>query len=252
MGGEGEGGAVTFELRTRQPPDLNLSPPPPHSNSTPAFQVWTLLIVASLVSGAVGPALLTRLLGTLCMVAGLVNFAAPLVKVREILTRGSIGMEISPSMAVAQLACSVLWLGVGINKSDPVIAVPNGIGLCLSMFTGALFAILPWNAEGATSSSMATIASMTAARRPKGAPIAFMPVVNPAGEVDDDENGDDDDDIDLRDLDELLEGEDFDLGGGDVSEVGRNDDDQDAGFDERDLDFLASFEDEEEEEGLIG
>ena len=143
-------------------------------------------------------------------------------------------------MTVAQIVCSVLWLGVGVNKSDPVIAVPNGIGLCLSIFTAALFAILPIDVEGAQLSSM-TVAARTKARGKGGrdAVIAFMPVVNPAYG-----------DVDLQDLDALLEGESVRLGNGDG---GSSDDGDVNDGDLFDDDFLASLEDEElEEDSLIG
>ena len=192
----------------------------------------------------------------LCIVCGLVNFVAPLVKVREILSRKRIGMEISPSMTVAQVVCSVLWLGVGVSKNNPVIAVPNGIGLCLSIFTAVLFAVLPIEAQGSQQLSSMTVAARAKAKGKGGrdAAITFMPVVNPVGDVDDD--------IDLQDLDALLEGESIRLrngdgGSGDNGGSGDDDDDGGGGGDDGDVfddEFLASLEDEELEEdySLIG
>jgi len=80
--------------------------------------------------------------GTICLLLNVLNFAAPLVTLREVINRQNTE-SLSLSLCLANLLVSGQWLLYGILIDDIYMKIPNFLGFILTLVQLSLFAIYP-------------------------------------------------------------------------------------------------------------
>ncbi|KFD52785.1 hypothetical protein M514_06276 [Trichuris suis] len=85
-------------------------------------------------------------LGTMCLILNVLNFAAPLAVLREVLETKSTELLPRP-IIIANLLVSAQWYLYGHLVGDPYMKIPNFIGVCLASFQLSLFLIFPSERE---------------------------------------------------------------------------------------------------------
>uniref|UniRef100_A0A915IRN3 Sugar transporter SWEET1 n=1 Tax=Romanomermis culicivorax TaxID=13658 RepID=A0A915IRN3_ROMCU len=80
--------------------------------------------------------------GSVCLLLNVLNFASPLVTLKEVLNRKSTE-SISFALCAANLLVSAQWFLYGILVDDIYMKVPNFLGLILTLVQLSLFAMYP-------------------------------------------------------------------------------------------------------------
>jgi solute carrier family 50 protein (sugar transporter) len=108
---------------------------------------WCLLIAIMLMMVR-SNMLFATTYGAIAMVVAVIQFASPLIVVKQVLSQGYIGGLIDMPLSILLLFMGVLWTIYGNLISDPNVIIPNFIGSLLGALQVFLAFIIPPTREG--------------------------------------------------------------------------------------------------------